>query len=357
MGFIFLNSHRAKSGLLGDIKLPEPYILAAKFFDCGVIDRTATLDVGFDQIIMDPIPAVNDQDHKSFAEICEEQGRAIVDEALAKDVTIKVLWSGGIDSTVALIALINNLQEDSKIKVFLNMTSINEYPYFFRKHILNKLPFKVIKPPLASCFGGQGLIVTGEHGDQLFGSDKLLPLMVNKLAYEHYQDILPIYLMDKFGSRRKTDLLIDYLEPQIQASPVPIRTTFDLFWWFNLTLKWQQVSLRMPVFSFEKDLKELYLRFRHFFRGDDFQIWSIRNHENRAASSLETYKLVAKQYIHSFTNDDEYLASKSKEPSLKHIIIDRKTQGVTRYRASVSEDFVAIVEQFHLLNKNKKALL
>ena len=355
MSIIFLNSHRGKSGILNGRKLPGPYILACKFFDCGVIDRTHSLDLGFEHKVLDEIPALDKGFDLSFSQICDGVARRIMEEARQKNVKIQVLWSGGIDSTAALIALVKHLPkgEDVRLEVILSMDSINEYPLFFRKFILKRLPFKVIQPPITNHFAEDALIVTGEHGDQLFGSDKLLPLIVNQLAYEDYELILPIHLMNKFGNSRKVDKLFQYLEPLIKACPQPIVSTFDLFWWLNFTIKWQQVSLRLPVFTFQNDVHSLYSRFRHFFRDEQFQLWSLNNHANRAAPDLAAYKLPAKEYIFNYTKDAEYLQSKSKEPSLKHVIINRNKQGDQRYRVMMNEDFQPVIEVFHKQFKNK----
>ena len=355
MSVIFLNSHRAKSGLLNGKRLPPAYVLACKFFDCGIIDRTRTLEVGFEQKVLDEIPNTAANTHETFSDICDATARTIITEATDRGQKIQVLWSGGIDSTAALVALVNNIAEAdrSRLEVVLSMDSINEYPLFFRQFILRELPFKVIQPPITDHFSDTGLIVTGEHGDQLFGSDKLLPLIVNQLAYEDYPTVLPIYLTNKFGNHRKVDALIEYLQPLIQACPHPIVTTFDLFWWLNFTIKWQQVSLRMPVFSFREDVHPLYSRFRHFFRNEDFQRWSLNNYQHRAAATLEDYKRPAKEYIYQYTKDEAFLQQKSKEPSLKNVLINRRKQGNERYRVMMEEDFRPVTEIFHQQYKNK----
>ena len=45
---IFLNKNQALSGFVGDLALPPEYVLLVKAFGCGAIDRTETLDQGFD---------------------------------------------------------------------------------------------------------------------------------------------------------------------------------------------------------------------------------------------------------------------------------------------------------------------
>lgn len=355
MSVIFLNSHRAKSGVLNGQRLPEGYILACKFFDCGIIDRTATLDQGFNYEVLDAIPE-NTGGTLSFAEICDQVAADIVARARAEDRPIRVLWSGGIDSTVALIALMKALPEEeySRLEPLLNMISINEYPLFFRRHILHKLPFRHCLPPITNHFGERELLVTGEHGDQLFGSDKLLPLIANGLSEEAWENVLPLHLFEKFGKMKKVGRLIDYLKPQVAAAPQPINSTFELFWWLNYSIKWQQVSLRLPVFTFRPDVEGIFDRTHHFFRDVRFQQWSIANHPNRACTRLSDYKMVAKEYIHAFTDDEEYLNTKTKEPSLKHVILDRAVQGNDRYRIVMGTDYKPVIETFHKNLKNQR---
>lgn len=356
MPIIFLNSHRAKSGSIDGQSLPSAYVLAARFFDCGIIDRTGKLDVGFDQLVLDELPAFEERFQKSFEEIAYQRAEEIWARAEREDYGVQVLWSGGIDSTVALIALIETANEDRlrRLQLLLSMDSINEYPLFFRQHVLRKINHRMIIPPVTRHLADRCLIVTGEHGDQLFGSDKLLPLMVNGLAAEPWKDVLPLLLTHKLGKSRDADTLMRYLEPQIAASASPIRTVFDLYWWLNLTIKWQQVSLRLPVFSFRENVQGLYQRFEHFFRDTDFQKWGMARTDERTLTRLEDYKLPAKQFIYNFAKDPDYLNQKSKEPSLKNVILNRKKQGNKRYRIHLHEDWLPKVEIFHRQFRNVK---
>jgi len=361
MSVLFLNSHRGKSGTLNGKNLPEEYVLACKFFDCGIIDRTQTLSLGFDYSVLDPIPELGapagaKEGARGFSDICDAVATDLCTRARAENRKIRVLWSGGIDSTVALIALLKAMPEaeHDRIVPLLNMISINEYPLFFRRYILKNLPFQQVPAPITQHFGDRDLVVTGEHGDQLFGSDKLLPLIRNGLAYESWEEVLPLHLFEKFGKTKKVDKLLAFLRPQFAAAPVPIQSTYELFWWLNYSLKWQQVTLRLPIFTFRDDVRAVFDRTCHFFRDDRFQRWSIANHPHRHSEGLTDYKLAAKQYIHAFTNDDAYLQTKTKEPSLKNVILDRSAQGNTRYRITMGTDFLPAVETFHRQFKNQK---
>jgi hypothetical protein len=91
-----------------------------------------------------------------------------------------VLWSGGIDSTVALISLTKAASSSvlrSRIEVVCSAHSIREYPGFFADHITGTFSTLVTTRAIGETLDHRGLIVTGEHGDQLFGSVKLESLV------------------------------------------------------------------------------------------------------------------------------------------------------------------------------------
>ena len=110
--------------------------------------------------------------------------------------------------------------------------------------------------------------------------------------------------------------------PQVEKSPVKIKTLFDFLWWMNFSLKWQHVSLRM-FYSIEDGKFSLENNFIHFFSAKDFQKWSISNHECKIKETWKSYKYVAKECIYDFHKDEDYLLNKEKEQSLKDAIISQ----------------------------------
>ena len=339
--FIFLNSNAAKKGRVNGKPLPEGYVYLAKFFGCGIIDRTATLETGFEYAVLDPIKQVI-QPVSSFAEICDAVGADLVDEALNRGCNLHVLWSGGIDSTVALVALLKRctaLDRCDLLKIYLSLDSINEYPTFYRNHIHERLETVQVAPPLSHFIDPENLIITGELGDQLFGSDKAKDIVQNGLAFQPYEEVLPILLTKKLDSRQAADTALAYLAPQIEQAPVSIETAYEYLWWMNFSLKWQQVSLRLPVFAKERVL-ERYQVTRHFFRDYRFQDWSLSHpYTDKIEGSWGSYKFPAKQYIFDFDGDVSYRDSKEKEPSLKSVLVNRRGRGNRRVRVYMTDSF------------------
>jgi hypothetical protein len=343
---LFLNSHRAKSGTVDGVSLPRGYVLFAKFFGCGAIDRSETLAIGLPTRVLQPIPS--ERTSASFEEICGEVARDLVDEAMRRDLALQVAWSGGIDSTVALICLADALRdrgELSRLFVLTSLASIKEYPWFYEHHIVDRLHTRALSGPLPAALRKDAITVTGEHGDQLFGSDHLTTLVQAGASQLPWRHIVPIYAAERLGSEAKAAELMSYLEPQIAQAPVPIETAFDYLWWCNFSLKWQQVSLRVPVFR-HGAVRELVDNNRPFFGDSRLQAWSLSNRHQRRVTDWRAYKLESKQLILKATGDFDYFTTKQKAPSLKHVLLDRRAQGETRYRVHMYDDFDVQVEEF-----------
>lgn len=305
-------------------KLRPEYIEACRFFSAPLIDRTKTLDAGIEFEVIDRLKDFSPTE-KSFSEICGERAKFICEKSLAESRKIQILWSGGIDSTLALVSIIKELEkrEDLELmEVLLSKESIAEYPTFFRDVIEKKMNYILFDPPIYDYLDAEKIIVTGEHGDQLFGSDKAQHFVITNQAFRPFEEILPIVIARKLGSAKTVDSIITFLAPQIEKSPVKIETLFDFLWWMNFSLKWQHVSLRMfyedgsEKFSLDKN-------FIHFFSAKDFQNWSISNHESKIKRTWKSYKYVAKECIFDFHKDENYLLNKEKEQSLKDAIITK----------------------------------
>jgi hypothetical protein len=343
---IFLNSHRAKSGKVDEQELPEEFILLAKFFGCGPLDRTGELDMGLDYRVLQDIPEERTKD--SFHEVCREVADGIVDRAVAEDKEIQVTWSGGIDSTVALLSLKERLQargELDRFFVLMSLRSMTEYPRFYEHFIMGKLQTRALPVPLPKALTDDIITVTGEHGDQLFGSDHLAALVKGGVAHLPYREVIPFYITSKLKLEKRALRVMEYLEPQIRLAPTKIETAFDYLWWCNYSLKWQQVGLRMLAFQ-GGQVRGLYDNLVHFFGHRRFQEWSLSNPQVRKVRDWRAYKLQAKQVILEATSDFDYFTNKEKEPSLKHVLVDRAAQGRDRYRVHMYDDFEVHFEVF-----------
>ena len=97
-----------------------------------VYDRTDTIPhyINIKKNIA-PIPSA-DGFNKSFEEVVEERAK----ELLSYNKPISVVWSGGIDSTLALFALIKFANDPEQISVYGTYSSILESGNMFDNYII-----------------------------------------------------------------------------------------------------------------------------------------------------------------------------------------------------------------------------
>lgn len=258
----------------------------------------------------------------------------IVAENMWKDnEKITVSWSGGIDSTTALCALIETCDNwKDRLRVIYTDTSVLEYPEFhekfvtqvkdnvlcsehdlFTKHIPNALD--------------DSLVTSGECGDQIFGSMILASNPGSMI--QPYQSILDWdHLLGPDANLHRSspvnnvgkvykDLMFNYIEEQLSYCPFEVKSVFDFYWWLNYTLKWNlcvyRVIGKVPVGN-EFKIKNWY----PFYNAPELHQWSISHHEEKVkvGGNWKTYKQPAKDYIFTIAGDEDYRDNKVKTASL-----------------------------------------
>ena len=335
---------------------PLGYRLACLYFRTGLIDRTETLDHGFPYQVLDALPRYDaaaepdlpttqaDAENTVHA-VCQERANAILDRARAEKRNVRILWSGGIDSTAAACALLQNSNpETDKLEFYYGRHSRAEYNKFF-KDTVRKYPHVKVKS-VGESLDCSSLLVTGEHGDQLFGSLKAIKIGWSDLM-EPWQEAFPKQLRTVLASSYRADQVIDYLSQQFRCCPVPIVTLLDLLWWLNYSLKWQSVSLRIPLTMASSnngnDIRRQLSLTEHFFRDPAFELWAFRNRQWAITpGDWKSYKRPLKKVIFEFNNDQRYLDTKRKVPSLMHV-----TSRTWRYRSMAWDQQGSILYQHY----------
>ncbi len=298
--------------------VPEGYRLCCLFFGTGLIDRTRTLDHGFPYTVLDPVPAVGQARQANLHELCDERARQLVNRAALEGRPVRLLWSGGIDSTAACVALLRAASHDpSRLEIVYSPQSRGEYRRFFREHVSAHGRRRKIRR-IAEALDEGALITSGEHGDQIFGSIKALGLPLGELA-RPWEQTFPNLLRAQLASCGRADAVVSYLSPQLAQCPVTLTTLFDLLWWLNFSMKWQAVSLRMLGSLDQAGFRKVEPHVAHFFRTQEFQQWAMLNAHSRLPREWTAYKEPLKAYIRDFTGDGDYYMTKQKEPSLRNM--------------------------------------
>lgn len=305
-----------------NISESKDFFNLCSFFKTFLIDRTRTLNTNIK--IFDSIPFYLDSDY-TFDEVCKISAKRIVAEALTQNKQIELLWSGGIDSTTALIAIYKELKISNKseyLKIILSQESINEFKKFFISFIKPNINYTIFTPPIFTSMNPKNLTITGELGDQLFGGNTAYSYLTRDDIFESYKESFSSILYETFRNQKTVNNILTFSEPLIQKAPFQLKSLYDVLWWFDFVGKWQFVQFNL----ISKTYQEGILKFKindnivHFFNHIEFQKWAIQNRKNQTQYTPYTYKLQAKEYIYNFFPDETYLLKKQKEKSLKKII-------------------------------------
>jgi hypothetical protein len=300
----------------------------------SVVDRTGTLDLPIKVHSLFPIPKLRAM-NRTFEDLCNERAVDLLRRADHLGAKLYVFWSGGIDSTLALISFLKNTSEAERknIVVLLSEESINEYPKFYKEHIRGRLQTDsaMMFPYL---LGGRQVVVNGEHNDQLFGSDMVGQLIIKfgpSVMHQPYnRDIFFTFFNDGINDSAGTNFYLDVLEQLRIAAPVDIATNFLCLWWFNFSLKWQSVFMRTLSYTAARNIGRMSLdyiatNYAPFYCTQDFQLWSMNNLDSRIRDSWKTYKWVCKDIIYEYTKDADYRDNKAKKGSLYFLITQQKS--------------------------------
>jgi len=316
--------------LLPATRQPDLERLGAYFtvyFGASPCDRSNTIRFPTHIKSIFPLPQMR-QIRATYKELCHQRAIELLEIADQLDTKMFVFWSGGVDSTCALVCLLEHCKDRERIVVLLNEQSILEYPLFFMQHIAHRLNYQStdLFPDLLVA---PNMIVNGEHNDQLFGSDIMADAInlfgMNALLGTLKQEyITSLYEWKLRGNREHALFLAELVGRLAETATVPIKTNYDLLWWINFTLKWQTVYMRPLIFSKNPLSREYINTYYHpFFGTTEFQLWSMNNPDKKIKDNWKSYKWPAKDVIYDCTGDRLYRDNKTKYGSLGPLLRQR----------------------------------
>ena len=235
---------------------------------------------------------------------------------------IYIMYSGGVDSTTALVAFLISWSDEElkRVHILASMQSIYEFPEMWTL-IVEKFKGRIsssYKHVEKAC--EDGYVITGEHGDQIFGSD-VLKKIVKRYGTEGihapWETHMPAVYELAFG-KDISEKFIDVYRETTVACPFPIKSCFDWVWWFNFTNKWQHVKYRLLSYKEWNNPRENFSKIHHFFDTPEWQRWSVDNHDKKIENTLVSYKITGKNFIIKHTNYQNY-ATKRKIGSLRNL--------------------------------------
>jgi hypothetical protein len=336
--FIFYTPSVFKSLIhLPDVKL-WLQTLRVSGDNIGSIDRTGTTITPIKTATLDinKLPEFDPNFSLSFDECAIARAKEIYNQHLIKNVPIRISWSGGIDSSAALLSLIEllGLKEASNcIEIAMTYSSIMENPYIWEK-IIRKENFRIINAShFDQSLNSDAIIVNGEGGDQIHGGEFTKHLFTifgsNGLKMPMNED--NVYKFVKFRSNSPFIISagIDHIDAvkvteilcrQFRNLPVYPETMHDALGMLNFTSKWgacfYRVLTKASWHLTEDFIKNYYFP---FYDSLDFQQWAMHPNGEKSKGTRETHKWKANEYICRISDTPE-LQMKNSFASLNGIL-------------------------------------
>jgi hypothetical protein len=312
---------------------------------------SAKWSIPFDQAVWPGLemPAYTAGFDLDFAEVTDRRALEIKQRINTSDEKFVVMYSGGIDSTVIMTALIKNLslREQKNISVCASAASMVNNPVFWKTHIYNK--FEIIDSldcKYDDLIEKDLVPITGDTGDCLYGTTFASHLYYNwrnhvadlsnlsvsvieknicsftdpDVHYSTFKDLLinyfkipkkqgfPFYPQstsnENFGR-----LFYDKLDLHAKTSPVEIASLHDFFWWYIFDLKYINCAVRGHVYYNDRvGIRKAYDQIVNWYHTDEYQQWSMNNNGNhtKIGYTASTYKQVARDYIFEFDKNPWY---------------------------------------------------
>ena len=282
-----------------------------------LIDRNKSVDFyngEFEFPNLTPIPKITTP--LSIEECIEDS----VFKLSVEDKNIYILWSGGIDSTVALLGCWKynrSLFTDDRITVLHSPSSIKESPFMYEwikknniKTIETNSVMNYIKDDLKNqC--ASNLYVTGEIGDQIMGN------FYNMGTFPHLNDEENFLSKDIFSflkpieSKKERNAWDEFAHLIYNNRLAEIETVYDLLSWANFTCKYEHPKYRIWL-SIQRRINTY-----SFYDTDEFQNWSLNNNWRQKCNGnwWTKYKMPLKKFIHDVTGS-EYALTMYKQASL-----------------------------------------
>lgn len=275
-----------------------------------LVDRCGMFKLPFHTDVLNEnrLPQVRKNFNKNLFDICIERASTI----LENNNKIYIMWSGGIDSTVMLVSFLLTGKNLNKIIIVCNQESIKENTKFYKNNIRNN--FSIISSEIFMQRYQHkkidGIILSGEQGDLLYGQDFGLSMFKkygkDYLTSKPSRPNLVKYFQDCNMSAEASNCWYDIFMESTKNSPRPIENIYDFSWWAGFNWRWQwsveKVKLRSNI---DQNITT-------FFSAEDFQQWSYC-HTNKI-ENITDFKKEFKTVIYAYTKDID-IFQKIKIPS------------------------------------------
>lgn len=330
--------------------------LAVEYVTLGAYDSdefSLATKVFTKRILRDRFCLLNERSNYKFSEVptgipspCERCFSDIMDEVAWELVSsyykIAVSWSGGLDSTAVLVALLRALGCDSyhRLSVFCTEGSIEEAPNFYK--LLKKLGIHVVVDyNLLDAIGATkcDVITTGCGADSFFASTTLgaSPSLYHMPVVEGIRAAWGQNNQCSVLTRKQAVDIADMFGFYASAMGIDAKYFCDIAWLFEFGCRYTNGSEKLHMLLGGQPNCE---KCKAFFLHPLFSQWAIgRFYINRRTNPyLEPteYKAELRQYIYEFDHDVVYNQTKQKANSLLTMALPSKAINILTLDGVVS---------------------
>ena len=266
----------------------------------SMIDRTGQLPHFLRIKQIDQLPTLA---NISFEKAVETRAKSL----LSHNKHIRVLWSGGLDSTFTLFALLEYAQP-GQVSVFGTYSSLMESGSLFDRHIRTRVEYDIgvftqdLKPNKEYMF------VSGMLGNQIFGPGNVFD---NEGCPKQYGTA------DTIHSDYRTvvnEEVLEFLDPSIKAFPKKLETVEDFRWYLMFNFPWQSLRLENNIYL----PQETYGVIHPFFDSVEIQQWAMSTDEpkQKDPTDILTHRWQMRELIDRWIGPNDYTKRKDKTVSI-----------------------------------------
>lgn len=219
---------------------------------------------------------------------------------------INVMWSGGIDSTAVVTAMLKHLRDLSQLRVIYSPYSTYEHPDYLE--FLKRFNVEIVDMSgtvyLDTFF--DGFFVTGDGGDESHASidDSFFQAQGFSGLVRPWRDF--------FWQHKPDQEFMDFCEQYFSRAGQEISTVLEARWWFYINSKYRCILNRKLHFWIDYPGFDMNLVVG-FFDCDQFECY-IRHNLDRIIrpAGYHTWKQDLKDYCTKLDGFDHWAQTKSK---------------------------------------------
>jgi len=272
------------------------------------------------------IPNLTNIVHIDFYSLTDQKSLELLEKSKNYK-NVYVFWSGGIDSTFILSAILKNwpTQDLDRLIVCCNNDSVEENPEFYKKFIDQKLKQQSMNDIVSGKikFTNENLYSNSDTIEAVMGYgdikifNNMYPDIFNNKFKNHTKEIISYFGNDEFAYYAYQRIL-----KSLRKNSIDAETIFDFLSWidFNWSID-DNIYRSLHTWGLLEDSVEPrdFMLNNVFDWGRDirYQTWRISAIGSNLLidNHISTFKNIFKQYIYDFDKNLEYYLYKTSEPS------------------------------------------